>query len=108
MWPLALLIKSLAAHVLPWTALGLACLAVSTVMQGRSMQREADAASARMKEEKAARIKIPVGTPAPLKNQTAVRLIILAVAVVFILVGIRNGSISCRWLPQIAQFAPAT
>jgi len=88
------MIKSLAAHVPPWTALGLACLAVSTVMQGRSMQREADAAAARMKEEKAAGVKMPAGTPAPPKNQTAVRLIILAVAVVFILVGIRNGSMT--------------
>ena len=85
------MIKSLAAHVLPWTALALACLAVSAVLQGRSMQREADAASARFREEKAAGVKAPVKTPAQPKNQTAVRLVILAVAVIFIIIGIQNG-----------------
>ena len=47
-------IVSMVAFVVPWTVIGLACLVVTTVLQGKSMQREADAASARMKEEKAA------------------------------------------------------
>ena len=88
------MIESLAARVLPWAALGLACLIASAVLQGRSMQREADAASARFREEKAAGVKAPVKLPAQPRNQTAVRLVILAVAAAFILVGIRSGGMT--------------
>ncbi len=88
------MIKSLASHALLWTALGLACLIVSTLQQEKSMQRECDLASARIREEKAAGIS-PAPTEKPQqKNLNAVRLVILAVAVVFILLGIRNGSMT--------------
>ena len=43
------------AFVVPWTVIGLACLVVTTVLQGRSIQREADAATALMKEAAAAK-----------------------------------------------------
>ena len=43
-------IVSMVAFVVPWTVIGLACLVVTTVLQGRSIQREADAATALMKE----------------------------------------------------------
>ena len=48
-------IVSMIAYVVPWTVLGLACLIVTTVLQGKSMQREADAATALMKEAAAAK-----------------------------------------------------
>lgn len=48
-------IVSMIAYVVPWTVLGLACLIVTTVLQGKSMQREADAASTLMKEAAAAK-----------------------------------------------------
>ena len=47
-------IVSMVAFVVPWTVIGLACLVV-TVLQGKSMQREADAATALMKEAAAAK-----------------------------------------------------
>ena len=46
---------SMVAFVVPWTVIGLACLVVTTVLQGRSIQREADAATALMKEAAAAK-----------------------------------------------------
>ena len=48
-------IVSMIAYVVPWTVLGLACLIVTTVLQGKSTQREADAATALMKEAAAAK-----------------------------------------------------
>ena len=48
-------IVSMIAYVVPWTVIGLACLVVATVLQGRSIQREADAATALMKEAAAAK-----------------------------------------------------
>ena len=48
-------IVSMVAFVVPWTVIGLACLVVTTVLQGRSIQREADAATALMKEAAAAK-----------------------------------------------------
>lgn len=48
-------IVSMITFVVPWTVLGLACLIVTTVLQGKSMQREADAAAALMKEAAAAK-----------------------------------------------------
>ena len=47
---------------------------------------------ARIKEEKAAGIQAEPKKDEPAKSQTALRLVLLAVAVVFIIIGIRNGS----------------
>ena len=49
-------IVSMVAFVVPWTVIGLACLVVTTVLQGRSIQREADAATDLMKEAAAAKV----------------------------------------------------
>ena len=81
-----------AIHVFPWIILGLACLMVSAVLQGRSIRREYDAIMARIKEEKAAGVKAEPKAAAPARDLKAVRIVILAVAVVFIIVGIFNGS----------------
>lgn len=51
---LEVMFRSFAGHVLPWVAAGIACLMISALLQGKSMQCEADAASARIKEEKGA------------------------------------------------------
>lgn len=81
-----------ALHVFPWIILGLACLMISAVLQGKSIQREYDAILARIKEEKAAGVKAEPKAAAPVRDLKAVRIVILAIAVVFIVVGIFNGS----------------
>ena len=91
---LEVMFQSFAGHVLPWVAAGIACLMISALLQGKSMQCEADAASARIKEEKEQGIKLSPKPAALPKDQKIVRLVILAVAVVFIIVGIRNGSLT--------------
>ena len=106
-------ILSMIAYVVPWTVLGLACLVVTTVLQGRSMQREADAATALMKEAAAAKAaqaasadapaaKAPAAekAAAPLYNtspETArrrvlIRRVLLVAAVIFVVLGFQNGS----------------
>ena len=85
-------IGSLAAHVFPWIILALACLMVSTVLQEKSIRREYDAIMARIREEKAAGIQAAPKSEEPARNLNALRWVLLAVAVVFIIIGIRNGS----------------
>ena len=86
------MIGALAAHVFPWIMLGLACLTASTLLQGRSIQREYDAMMARIKEEKAAGIKAEPKTKTPARDLVILRLVLLTLAVVFIIAGILNGS----------------
>ena len=106
-------IVSMIAYVVPWTVLGLACLIVTTVLQGKSMQREADAATALMKEAAATKAaqaasadapaaKAPAASKAvaPLYNtspETArrrilIRRVLLVAAVIFVILGVQNGS----------------
>ena len=85
-------IGALARHVFPWIILGLASLMVSTVLQGKSIRREYDAILARIREEKAAGIQAEPKSAAPARNVNAMRIVLLVLAVVFIIVGIRNGS----------------
>ena len=106
-------IVSMVAFVVPWTVIGLACLVVTTVLQGRSIQREADAATALMKEAAAAKAaeaasadasaaKAPAAAKAgaPLYNtspETArrrilIRRVLLVAAVIFVVLGVQNGS----------------
>ena len=85
---------ALAIHVFPWIILGLACLMVSAVLQGKSIEREYDAIMARIKEEKAAGIKAEPKAEEPARNVNALRWVILAIAVAFIIIGIRNGSMA--------------
>ena len=90
------MIASLWAHVVPWTGAGLVCLAVFAVLQGRSIRRECDAITVRIREEKASGIR-----PQPAEKATApelrrrrARFVLLALAVVFIITGIFNGSMT--------------
>ena len=106
-------IVSMVAFVVPWTVIGLACLVVTTVLQGRSIQREADAATDLMKEAAAAKAaeaasadasaaKAPAAAKAgaPLYNtspETArrrilIRRVLLVAAVIFVVLGVQNGS----------------
>ena len=106
-------IVSMVAFVVPWTVIGLACLVVTTVLQGRSIQREADAATALMKEAAATKAaeaasadasaaKAPAAAKAgaPLYNtspETArrrilIRRVLLVAAVIFVVLGVQNGS----------------
>ena len=89
------MIASLGAHVFPWIVLGLACLMVTSIMQEKSLERETEAARARIKEEKEAGIKAESKEAANRNNMKAMRIlpVVLAIAaVVFILLGIYNGS----------------
>ena len=90
------MVASLWAHVIPWTAAGLACLAVSTVLQGGSIQRECDAITAHIKEETAAGIRPQPAekAAAPELRRRWARFVLLALAVVFIIAGIFNGSMT--------------
>ena len=81
-----------AVHVFPWIIVGMAVLIVSAILQGKSIQREYDAIMARIKEEKAAGIKAEPQKTAPAGNVNALRFVLLAVAVIFIIIGIQNGS----------------
>ena len=94
---------ALVTFTAPFAAAGLACLIISTVMQAGSMQRESEAATARIKEEKeAGSSKVPAAagkdariydTPPDIaKRRVLVRRILLAAAVVFVIMGIYNGS----------------
>ena len=96
-------IVSMIAFVVPWTVIGLACLIVTTVLQGKSMQREADAASARMKEEKeAGTVKAPEAvradaalyntSPETARRRVLIRRVLLVAAVIFVVLGVQNGS----------------
>ena len=96
-------IVSLFAYVGSFTAGGLACLIISAVLQGRSMQRETEAASARIKEEQEAGITKPAEavkadaalyktSPETARRRVLVRRVLLIAAVCFVILGIMNGS----------------
>ena len=86
------MIGELALHVFPWIILGMAFLMVTAFLQEKSIQREYDAIMARMKEEKAAGIKAEPKAEEPRKDPKVLRIVLLCVAVVFIVIGIFNGS----------------
>ena len=88
------MIKALAAQVFPWIILGLALLIVSTVLEGRSIQREYDAIMARIQEEKEAGIRAEPKEKTPARDYMILRLILLTLAVVFIIAGILNGGMT--------------
>ena len=97
---------SLLLHVLPWTAMGLAALMVSTLLQEQSMRRETEAARAALLKEKAAGAGPAAGAisaesagPAETGKSAissghvqALRALLLALAVGLIAAGALNGS----------------
>ncbi len=88
------MIISLAWRVLPWVVVALACLVASTVLRGKSMEREYDAIMVRIKEEKAAGIKAPAKENPPARDYGHLRMALLAISVVLIVAGIFNGSMT--------------
>ncbi|MDO5456702.1 MAG: CD1871A family CXXC motif-containing protein, partial [Eubacteriales bacterium] len=96
-------ILSMIAFVVPWAVFGLASLVITTVLAGKSMERESEAASARMKEEKAAGVqKTPESVkadsrlyntpPEIVSRRILLRRILLVAAVCFIIMGVLNGT----------------
>ena len=88
------MIKGLASVFLPFSILGIACLAISSMLQEKSILREIEATQTRMQEEKAAGIKSEKkasADPTPKKAGT-VRLVLLVLAVIFLVAGVFNGS----------------
>ena len=103
-------IVALIAFIVPWTIAGLASLVITTVLQEKSILRETDAANASIKAAKAAAAPAQAAdaaaaqsaakTPAPLNSispETArrrilLRRVLMAAAVLFIVLGIFNGS----------------
>ncbi|MBQ9007934.1 MAG: hypothetical protein IJ088_01205, partial [Clostridia bacterium] len=89
-------IGALVLHVLPWTVIGIGSLMVSTTLLEKSMVRETEAASARMKEEKAAGTVLQARSEVAgnRKGLTVFRLVFLIAAVLFIIAGVINGGAS--------------
>ena len=89
------MIASLALHIFPWIVLGLGCLVGSTVLQEKSMLRETEAARLQIKEEKASGIQPESkadGGRKDLKTKRILQVIIAIAAVVFLILGVYNGS----------------
>jgi hypothetical protein len=88
-------IGSMVLHILPWIVIGFGFLISSTIQQERCMKRECEAASARSKEEKEAGIS-PAGPDKPEgmseEKLKKIRLVVLALAIIFIIAGIANGN----------------
>ena len=95
-------IVALIAFIVPWTIAGLASLVITTVLQEKSILRETDAANSAIKAAKAAAApsQAAAKAPAPLNSispETArrrilLRRVLMAAAVLFIVLGIFNGS----------------
>ena len=93
-------IVALIAFVVPWTIAGLACLVVTTILQEKSILRETEAANAAIKAAKAAAAPQIAKAPAPLvsvspetaRRRILLRRVLMAAAVLFIVLGIFNGS----------------
>ena len=83
---------SLIRVFLPWTAVGLGALVVTSILREKSVLRETQAAQARVKEEKAQRVAPePKAAPKP-KSKGAIQAILVVAAIALILVGVFNGS----------------
>ena len=86
------MIAALAAHVLPWMALAVGCLVVSSVLQERSMLRETEAAQERIREEQAAGIKPEPKKKAAPKKTGVLQAVLIIAAIAMIIAGAMNGS----------------
>lgn len=83
---------SLLRVFLPWTAVGLGALAVTSILREKSVLRQTEAAQAQLKAEKAAGIvAAPQSADMPKKTILPQTIIIVA-AVILIIAGVFNGS----------------
>lgn len=108
------MIRNLAVGVFPWAAAGMGCLIIREVLLEKSLLREIGFARAQLAAEKKETGKAPaaaddetapeeagsgvsgevssVGSGSGTKSKRAVQLVILAAAIVFIVMGVANGS----------------
>ena len=78
--------------LIPWIAVGVGALAVCARMRERCVLREIEAAQAQLKAEKDAGL-VPKPKVAPQqKNFVTLQIVLIAVAVIFIVIGVFNGS----------------
>ncbi|MCR4922912.1 MAG: hypothetical protein K5931_02755 [Lachnospiraceae bacterium] len=95
-------IGGLVAHILPWIVLALGFLMISTRLIEKSMEREREAAALRMKEEKEKGVdpeavkKLPQvkGAMPEISHLKEIRMVFLAAALLFIVIGVFNGSMN--------------
>ena len=78
--------------LVPWTAVGIGALAVTSLMREKLVIRETEAAQTRLKEEKEAGIKAGPEQTARSKSAVALQAVLIVAAVGFIIAGIFNGS----------------
>ena len=78
--------------LLPWTAVGIAALAVTSAMAEKHVLRETEAAKAQLAQERAEGVRTPVEAPAGGKSRRAVQAVVLVAAIVFIVLGVFNQS----------------
>lgn len=83
---------SLLKVFLPWTAVGLGALAVTSVLQEKSILRETQAAQAQLKAEKASGIAASPRSADSPKKTILKQSIVIVVAVILIIAGVFNGS----------------
>ena len=88
--------RALMKVIVPWTALGIGCLAVASVLEGRHVRRETEAARTRRAEERAsgiAPVSAACGTQAAggARRVRAMRIALAVIAAAFIAMGILNG-----------------
>ncbi len=83
---------SLLRVFLPWNAVGLGALAVTSILREKSVLRQTEAAQAQLKAEKAAGI-VAAPQSADMQKKTILpQAIIIVVAVILIIAGVFNGS----------------
>jgi len=83
---------SLLRVFLPWTAVGLGALAVTSILREKSVLRQTEAAQAQLKAEKAAGI-VAAPQSADMQKKTILpQAIIIVAAVILIIAGVFNGS----------------
>lgn len=91
---LEMMFLALAGHVLPWTALGMASLMISSVLQEKSMKREIEAAKEQIRLNQV-QGRRPVVNKTEKKTRGNVRMLrgaLLVLALVLIAAGVLNGS----------------
>ena len=86
------MIAALSVHVLPWMALSVACLMISTLLQEKSILREIEAARVRQTEEKNVGIRAEVRQETIQHRNGAIQVLLILAAIVLIAVGVMNGS----------------
>ena len=86
---------ALAGHVIPWTAMGLAALMISSVLQEKSMRQEIAAAKEQINAEKASGVRPEAKKEkknSPAGKTRLLRTALLVLAVALIIAGVFNGS----------------